>query len=98
MKVLNEEEKAILASVENEEWSSIPGLEEQKKRMADVAKNTYLKNRRINIRISEKILLDLKAKSLEEGVPYQTLISSILHKYTTGRLIEKSKCNPPIIK
>jgi predicted DNA binding CopG/RHH family protein len=47
-----------------------------------------LKNRRINIRLSEKDLLNLKAKSLEEGLPYQTLVASIIHKYVSGKFRE----------
>ena len=46
--------------------------------------------RRINIRISEKDLTDLKIKAREEGLPYQTLVSSVLHKYLNGRLVERS--------
>ncbi len=90
MKELNKEEKAILESFDNEEWNSISELEAKKKYYRSIAQNTHLKKRRINIRLSEKILNELKAKSLEEGIPYQTLITSILHKYTTGKLIEKS--------
>ena len=90
MKTLNKEEKSILESFDNEEWKSVSEIEVQKKYMAEIAKNTHLKNKRINIRLSEKILNELKAKSLEEGVPYQTLITSILHKYTTGKLVDKS--------
>ena len=65
-------------------------LKTKKKYYSSIAKNTHLKNKRINIRLSEKIINDLKAKSLEEGIPYQTLISSILHKFTSGKLVEKS--------
>ena len=53
--------------------------------MIAYAKNAFKKNKRINIRISEKDLNRLKAKSLEEGVPYQTLVSSLIHKYVSGK-------------
>lgn len=53
------------------------------------ARATAIKDRRINIRISAGDLSDIRAKALEEGVPYQTLISSVLHKYVTGRLAER---------
>jgi predicted DNA binding CopG/RHH family protein len=90
MAKLDKDEKSILESYENEEWESTSELETKQKYYSSIAKNTHLKNKRINIRLSEKILNDLKAKSLEEGIPYQTLISSILHKFTSGKLVEKS--------
>ena len=64
-------------------------LEEKKEEYAQYAKVTYLKNKRINIRISEKDFIEIKSKSKEEGIPYQTLVSSIIHKYVTGQLVEK---------
>ena len=90
MKEINKEEKIILGSYENDEWKSISELEAKKKYFHDIAQNTHLKNKRINIRLPEKILNDIKARSLEEGIPYQTLITSILHKFTSGKLVEKS--------
>ena len=63
-------------------------LKKKKSDYSKYPKNTFLKNKRINIRISEKDLTNLKAKSLEEGVPYQTLISSVLHKYISGKLVK----------
>ena len=48
------------------------------------------KSRTINIRIAESVLEELKRRSQEEGLPYQTLISSILHKYVTDRLVDES--------
>ena len=48
------------------------------------------KDRRINIRISEKVLIKIQKKALEEGIPYQTYISSILHKFVGGRYIERA--------
>ena len=47
------------------------------------------KDRRINLRMSSKDIIALQTKALEEGIPYQTLMSSVLHKFVTGRLIEK---------
>ena len=83
-------EKEIIQSYENGEWEPINNLEEEKQRLSQYAKNTFNKNRRINIRLSEKDLKGIKVKSLEEGIPYQTLISSIIHKYINGRLTEKT--------
>ena len=53
------------------------------------ARATGIKDRRVNIRLSSGDLNDIQAKALEEGVPYQTLIASVLHKYVTGRLAER---------
>ena len=90
MKNINKEENDILDSFEKDEWRSVSELEAKKKYFQEIAQNTHLKNKRINIRLSEKILNELKARSLEEGIPYQTLITSILHKFTSGKLVEKS--------
>lgn len=89
MNNLDAYEKDILESFENDEWISIENLDEEKEEYAQIARNSNLKNKRINIRISERDLLEIKAKSLEEGIPYQTLISSIIHKYVSGRLVER---------
>ena len=89
MKKLDKYEKEILESFEKDEWETVDNLENKKSRYAQYARNTFLKNKRINIRISEKDFLGIKAKSLEEGIPYQTLISSILHKFISGKLVEK---------
>lgn len=53
------------------------------------ARATGLKDRRVNIRLSSGDLADIQAKALEEGIPYQTLIASVMHKYVTGRLAER---------
>ena len=55
------------------------------------ARATAVKDRRVNIRLSSIDLSDIQVKALEEGVPYQTLIASVLHKYVSGRLVEKAR-------
>lgn len=85
---LDKEEKEILKSYENGEWKSVKDLEKQKIDAMRYARNTTAKNKRINIRLSERDLVNLKAKSLEEGMPYQTLVASIIHKYISGKLRE----------
>jgi predicted DNA binding CopG/RHH family protein len=62
----------------------------EQKRFKRYAEATFRKDRRINIRISGKDLIAIQKRALEEGIPYQTLISSLLHKYVSGRLIERS--------
>lgn len=59
-------------------------------RMRAAARATATKDKRVNIRLSSVDLLGIQAKALEEGLPYQTLIASVLHKYVTGKLAEKS--------
>ena len=59
-------------------------------RMRAAARATAIKDKRVNIRLSSVDLLDIQAKALEEGMPYQTLIASVLHKYVTGKLAETS--------
>ncbi len=77
---LDDEERQILADVEAGLYVSGPDFEARKKELREIAKNTLNKTRNINIRISERDLHRLKSKSIEEGIPYQTLASSILHK------------------
>ena len=84
---LDNEEAELLASVEAGEWQSVPNFEREKKRYQKIAAATFKKDRRVNIRISSRDLIGLQKRALEEGIPYQTLISSILHKYvSTGRI------------
>lgn len=82
---LSKEEKNILESVENENWKSVPNLEKRKEELKKIASNTIRKDKRINIRISERDLLKLKQKAFEEGLPYQTYVASILHKLVNGK-------------
>jgi predicted DNA binding CopG/RHH family protein len=81
-------EKELEKTIENDEWKSVANLSEMKKQFKTAAKNTLLKDQRMNIRIAQRDLEGLKTKALEEGMPYQTLVSSILHKYVTGKLKE----------
>ena len=86
---LDKEEQDIVASFERGEWRSVPNLEQEKKKYQEIAAATFRKDRRVNIRISSKDLIGLQKRALEEGIPYQTLISSILHKYLArGRATE----------
>jgi len=85
---LDREEKALLKSVEAGKWRSVPDLDREKERYRQYALATLRKDKRINIRISEQDLALIQERALEEGLPYQTLISSVLHKYVSGRLRE----------
>ena len=83
---LDPQEKAIVDSVERGQWRSVRGLPEERKRYARYAAATFRKDRRVNIRISGKDLQAIQKRAIEEGLPYQTLISSLIHKYVSGRL------------
>lgn len=86
---LDEEEKQELEAIENAlesgEIKKVPDFEKRKKELQQIAKNTLNKTRNINIRLSERDLYRLKSKAAEEGIPYQTLASSILHKSTAAK-------------
>ena len=89
MTKLSRQEREIAESVERGEWKTVANLEAERKRYQRYAAATLKKNRRINIRISENDLEAIRKRAIEEGIPYQTLISSLLHKYVAGRLVEK---------
>jgi predicted DNA binding CopG/RHH family protein len=84
---LDMNEKETLESVERGDWRSVR-TKGERSRYARYAKATFRKDRRLNIRISSKDLEVIQKRALEEGLPYQTLISSLLHKYASGRLRE----------
>ena len=86
---LSNEEKEILESYEAEEWQSVENRKTEMSKYQEYARATFKKDKRVNIRISTKNLEALQKKALEEGIPYQTLISSVLHKYINGRLVEQ---------
>jgi predicted DNA binding CopG/RHH family protein len=86
---LQSDELELLASYENEEWQSQKNVKEQAAQYQAYARATLRKDKRVNIRISAKDLLDLQKRALREGIPYQTLISSVLHKYVSGAFTER---------
>lgn len=86
---LTREEKELQNSYKRGEWGSVKNLKKEISRYQEVAKATFRKDKRINIRISTKDLEEIQKRALEEGIPYQTLISSILHKYVSGTLVRK---------
>ena len=88
---LTKEEKEILESFEKDEWIPVTNLSKRKKELATYARNTLRKDKRLNIRISERDLLELQKKAVNEGLPYQTYVSSIIHKFINGTLAEVRK-------
>ena len=91
MKKLDTYESDLLANFETGELKSTLPSKSDLAQFKAAASATFIKDKRVNIRISKPDLMDIQAKALEEGLPYQTLIASILHKYVSGRLIEKPK-------
>ena len=79
---LDPEEEEILKAFEEGKLVRSKDFQKQKKLLEEAARNTLNKTRNINIRLSERDLARLKRKAAEEGIPYQTLASSILHKAT----------------
>jgi len=84
------DEKDLKESVERGEWRPAAGGKRERARYARYARATFRKDRRLNIRLSSKDLEAIQKRALAEGLPYQTLISSLLHKYASGRLEEKA--------
>jgi predicted DNA binding CopG/RHH family protein len=82
-------EREILTAFEKGKLKSVATKAELSKFRA-AARATAIKDRRVNIRLSSGDLSDIQAKALEEGIPYQTLIASVLHKYVSGRLTERA--------
>ncbi|MBF0217889.1 MAG: antitoxin [Candidatus Omnitrophica bacterium] len=88
---LDKEEQEILGSYERGEWKPTGRGRARLDRFKKYAVATYRKDKRINIRISSGDLEELQKEALEEGLPYQTFITSILHKYASGRLRKKEQ-------
>lgn len=88
MSKLDPYELEVLTAYESGKLKPIAGKAELQ-RMRAAARATGIKDKRVNIRLSSVDLLDIQAKALAEGMPYQTLIASVLHKYVSGKLAEK---------
>lgn len=82
---IEREEQELLEAVESGQFESILTAA-RRRELASVASATTRKDRRINIRISNRDLLAVQTRAVEEGIPYQTLISSVIHKYISGSL------------
>lgn len=87
---LDKEEREILRAFDRGELKSIPEKEAELKKHREYAAAIFKADQRIYIRLSTKDLTALQKRALSEGVPYQTLIASILHKYVEGQLQEKT--------
>ena len=86
---LNTEEREILEKFERDELKSASGADREMKIAPQAARNTFNKTRRVNLRVTERDFNLAHARAREEGIPYQTLLSSVIHKYLSGRLTKK---------
>jgi predicted DNA binding CopG/RHH family protein len=89
MMKISKSEKDILDSVEADEWQSVRGKKALVRRYQAYPRETIRKDRRVNIRLAGRDLEAIQKRALLEGIPYQTLIASILYKYAAGRLVER---------
>lgn len=83
---ISAEEKAIIEYVESDRASSVDNVENEKMRYAQIARNQMTKKKAISIRLLESDIERIKAKSVSQGMPYQTLISSLIHQYANGKI------------
>lgn len=84
---LDREEKELLDSIQKGEWAPVANMKDMIDKYAKYAKNTLKKDQRISIRISKQDLIGIQSKAVDEGIPYQTLVTSLVHKYVTGHLV-----------
>lgn len=90
VKPIDQEEKDLMESIERDEWQPVKNFDWERKKAIEAARNTLKKDKRINLRLSQRDYHQIQIKAIEEGIPYQTLISSIVHKYLDGSLAPRS--------
>jgi predicted DNA binding CopG/RHH family protein len=83
-------EKDLMESIERDEWQPVKNIDQEKEKAIAAARNTLKKEKRINLRLTQKDYHQIQIKAIEEGIPYQTLISSLVHKYLNGSLAPRS--------
>ena len=88
-KPFDHEEKDLMESIERDEWEPVKKFDQEKEKAVSAARNTLKKDKRINLRLTQKDYHQIQIKAIEEGIPYQTLISSLVHKYLNGSLSPK---------
>lgn len=86
---LDNDEKDLMASLNKGEWNSVPNLKKTMTEHALFFHTSQRKNKHVNIRLTESDLDGIRARAIQEGIPYQTLISSVMHKYIAGYLVQR---------
>ena len=87
---IDQEEEDLMESIERDDWQPVRDLDQEKEKAIAAARNTLRKDKRINLRLSQRDYHQIQIKAIEEGIPYQTLISSLVHKYLNGSLTPRS--------
>ncbi len=87
---IDKEEKELMESIAKNEWKPVKNIKQEKEKAIVAARNTLKKDKRINLRLSQKDYYQIQIKAIEEGIPYQTFVSSIIHKYLNGSLSPKA--------
>tara|TARA_R110000868_G_scaffold69261_1_gene204163 strand:+ start:42005 stop:42301 length:297 start_codon:yes stop_codon:yes gene_type:complete len=90
---LSNEEQELMNSIDNGEWETVDNFKEEKKRIEAIAHATRNKDKRVNLRITTRDFNAIQVKAMEEGIPYQTLLSSVIHKYAFDQFLEKKYVN-----
>ena len=83
---IDQEEKDLMESIKRDEWRPVKDFDGEKEKALLAARNTLKKDKRINLRLTQKDYYQIQIEAIEEGIPYQTLISSLVHKYLNGSL------------
>ncbi|TSC58960.1 MAG: hypothetical protein Greene041679_3 [Parcubacteria group bacterium Greene0416_79] len=78
---LDKEERKLLEAIERSGFKSVPNVKKERERYRSYARASSARSKNINIRLAERDLYKLKVKAAEKGLPYQTLVASILHQY-----------------
>jgi len=87
---LDKEEQELSSSIERGDWKPVKNMAVEIKKYAAYAKKTLKKDQRISIRMSKQDFIGIQSKAVDEGILYQTLIASIVHKYVNGKLVSKA--------
>ena len=87
---IDKEERDLMESIDHDEWRPVKNIKQEKEKAMAAARNTLKKDKRINLRLTQKDYHQIQIKAIEEGIPYQTFISSIIHKYLNGSLAPRS--------
>ncbi|MEW5694211.1 MAG: antitoxin [Candidatus Hydrogenedentota bacterium] len=82
---LDKNEAELEKEIERGEWIAVKNMGNEIKKYQNYARNTLSKNKKINIRLTDWDYEKIKIRAVQEGLPYQTLISSIIHKFLTGQ-------------
>ena len=86
MKYLDKEEKQLIKEMEGGKWRKVKNFEQEKRKAMEAAKNTLNKMRNINLRVSIRDLMKVKSRAEETGIPYQTLVRSLIRQYASGQI------------